>query len=294
MMQHWIDNSENPTWGIVHEALRNIGESVLAARLADKYNTQCSSSNEDNPLSEQSTSSASEEMSPMSITSADRTVRTSGENFGSEHYNVSSIVEERSLVPPASEQSSSSSSTKERSTAVVKTKHLQIIERERWRVSTYFAVVMTRITKILAQHIPLEDLVSFLRFQCHPLNPEALYVDKHILQHINSVSEVIESLVPDYINYMETGLLEAIVVGFKVEEAQKLLQEYHDRYPHLRQLSNMPDPVPDERLDLTRRKRLRAKCDGDLESTRANDVKRIRSQVHSYTAELGYCYGKMM
>ena len=162
-------------------------------------------------------------------------------------------------------------------------KHLQILAREQWRVSAYFETVMWRITKILAQHVELEDLVSFLQFQCHPLNPEALYVDKHILQHISSVSEVIKSLVPDYINYMETGLLEAIVESFEVEEAQKLLQEYHDRYPHLRQLSDMPDPVPDERLDLTRRKRLRVKCDSDFESARANDVKRIQMSIESTT-----------
>ena len=37
MVQHWISNSENPTWGDVHAALRNIGESVLAAEIADKH-----------------------------------------------------------------------------------------------------------------------------------------------------------------------------------------------------------------------------------------------------------------
>jgi len=82
---------------------------------------------------------------------------------------------------------------------------------------------------------------------------------------------------------LETGLLEAILESFQVEEAQNLLQEYHDRYPHLRQLSDMRDPVPDERLDLTRRKRLRAKCDGDFESARASDVRRIWTSIESAT-----------
>jgi len=140
---------------------------------------------------------------------------------------------------------------------------------------------MDRITEILEVLVKLQALLRFLRFHCHPLNPEMLYVDRYILHHAHSVSEVMESLVPDYINYMETGFLEAIVESFEVEEAQKLLQEYHDRYPHLRQLSDMPDPVPDERLDLTKRKRLRAKCDGDFESARANDVKRIQISVES-------------
>ena len=281
MIQHWINNSKTPTWGTVHEALRNIGESILAARLADKYGIQPSSSSEDSPKSVQSVciTSGELELSLMSMSSV-RMSSTSEENLKSEHSCVGTVVEERSLVPK-SEQSGSSNSVKGRAMAVAKPKHLQSITREQWRVSAYFATVMRRITKILAQHIELEDLVSFLQFQSHPLYPEVLYVDKHILKHSSSVSEVIKSLFPDYINYMETGFLEAIVESFEVEEAQKLLQEYHDRYPHLRQLSDMPDPVPDERLDLTGRKQLRAKCGGDFESARANDVKRVQMSIES-------------
>ena len=281
MIQHWMNNSENPTWGSVHEALRNIGESVLAARLAHKYNIQPSSGSEDNPKLEHSASITSEELLLMSMSSVSGVGSTSGEILRSEHSCLGSDVGERLLVPTSS--ICSNSSMKWSTTVVKPKKHLQIITREQWRVTAYFATVMRRITKILAQHITLEDLVSFLRFQCHPLNPEALYVDRHILQHSSSVSEVIESLVPDYINYMETGFLEAIIESFEVEEARELLQEYHDRYPHLRQLSDMPDPVPDERLDLTRRKRLRAKCDGNYESARAIDVKRIQMSVESAT-----------
>ena len=47
MIQHWISRSYNPSWVTVHEALRNIGESVLAAKIADKYDIQPSSSSED-------------------------------------------------------------------------------------------------------------------------------------------------------------------------------------------------------------------------------------------------------
>jgi len=270
MIQHWLNNSKNPKWETVHEALRNIGENVLAARLAHNYDVHFNSTNEDDP---KSTSSTSEDVSPMSMSSACRICSTSGESLQS---GVGGVVEKRSFVP-ISEQNSND--IKGRS----KPKHLQIITREQWRVPTYFATVMRRITKVLEQHVKVEDLVSFLRFQCHPLNPEALYVDKHTLQHISSVSEIMQSLVPDYINYMETGLLEAIIESFEVEEAQGLLQEYHDRYPHLRQLSDLPEPVPDERLDLTRRKRLRAKCDIEFESARANDVKRVQMSIESAT-----------
>ena len=42
MIQHWISNSYNPSWEIVHEALWNTGESVLAAKIAQKYHVQSS------------------------------------------------------------------------------------------------------------------------------------------------------------------------------------------------------------------------------------------------------------
>ena len=109
------------------------------------------------------------------------------------------------------------------------------------------------------------------------------YIDEHILQRTSSVSEVMECLVPEYINYMETGLLEAIIERFECKEAQSLLQEYYDRYPINRLLTDMPNPVSDERLDLTRRKRLRTKCDDDFDSAVASDVKRIQKAIEDAT-----------
>ena len=47
MIQHWISSLNSPRWETVHEALRNIGESVIAARIANKYHVQPSSTNEE-------------------------------------------------------------------------------------------------------------------------------------------------------------------------------------------------------------------------------------------------------
>ena len=243
MIQHWISNSKSPSWGAVHEGLRDISESALAATIAEKYDIlPCSSS--------EATSGSNKEKSPAPMSSVI-----------SEHYSVvqSGTSDKKSL-----------------------TLALQLITRERWRICTYFAKVMMRIRNILEKRVKPDELVCFLRFYCHPLNAGSLYVDKQIL-HASSVSKIIEFLVPDYINYMNTGLLEAIIESFECKEAQHLLQQYHDRYPHLRQLRDMPDPVSDERLDLTRRKRLRAECDGDFDSARAADVKRIQTSIESAT-----------
>jgi len=252
MVQHWISNSENPKWETVHEALRNIGESVLAAKIADNYDVRPSCSNEVKclvPKSEQYREDLSLALRPQ-------------------HPNSSS--EEKLLIPSSGD-------------AAIAVKSNVIILQEQKRICSYFATVMDRITEILEVLVKLQALLRFLRFHCHPLNPEMLYVDRYILHHTHSVSEVMESLVPDYINYMDTVLLEAIVKRFEVKEAQKLLQEYHDRYPYHRKLRYMPDPVPDERLDLTRRERLSVKLDGDYHSARACDVNRVRTCIEGAT-----------
>ena len=240
MVQYWIKNSEDPSWGAIREALRNIGESVLAAKIAEKYHVQSSS-------------------------------------ISKELYNTSS--EERSAAHvPKLEQSSMSEG---KSTAAVKMELISM--QEKWRICSYFATVLDRIKKLLKKYVKPKDLVGFLRLHCHPLYPEKLYVDRNILHHVKSVSKVVESLVPDYINYMETGLLEAIIERFECKDAQRLLQQYHERYPHLRQLRDMPNPISDERLDQTKRKTLRAKCSDDFDNARAVDVKRIQTSIEGAT-----------
>ena len=232
MVQHWISSSNNPTWEDVHEALRNIGESVIAAEIASKYNIQ------------------------------------------------PSVTREEKLLTPHTKHSSSESNSRTKAL-----KPRQLISREERRIICYFTIVMDRITEIVASSVKLDKLLQFLYFYHHQLYPEIHYLDQQTLQSTNSVSAVMKYLVPEYINYMETELLEAIIERFKCTEAQSLLQEYHDRYPINRLLTDMPNPVSDERLDLTQRKRLRVECNGDLvfETAKAFDVKRIRTAIESAT-----------
>ena len=201
-------------------------------------------------------------------------------------YNIRhTIFREENLPPPSSEHLSSRSEQVSESSSITRAlKPRKVISREQRRIINYFAIVMDRITEVIETMVKLEKLLRFLRFLCHPLNPEMTYIDQHILKS-TSVSEVMECLVPEYINYMETGLLEAIIERFECTKAESLLQEYHDRYPISRLLTDMPNPVPDERLDLTRRKRLRVECNGDIvfESARASDVKRIRTAIEDAT-----------
>lgn len=142
-----------------------------------------------------------------------------------------------------------------------------------------FAIVMDKTTEILETIVKPESLLQFLRFYCHPQNAEMLYIDEDVLQGIGSVSGVMKSLVPKYLNYRETEILKAIIERFKCNEAQSLLQHYHDQFQN-----NMRD----ESLDLTRRKRQREKCDGHFDSASTVGLKkRQRSTedaciIHSY------------
>ena len=235
MLQHWISKSKKPTIEALHEALRNIGESVIAEEMAGKYNIRPSISREEN-----SPAQSSEHPS----------------NRGEQMSELSSTLKPRRLI-----------------------------SREERRIICYFTIVIDRITEKIETAVNLEKLLRFLRFHYHLLNPEMPYIDEHILQRTRNVSEVIECLVPEYINYMNTELLEAIIERFECKELQSLLQEYHDRYPINRLLTNMPNPISDERLDQTRRKRLRVECNGDIvfDSARASDVKRIQTAIEDAT-----------
>ena len=236
VIQDWITNSKNPTWEAVHEALRNIDESVIAAEIADKYDIR------------------------------------------------PGVFKDEKLPAQASEHSRTRDKQISESSSTTKTlKPKLLVPQEQRRIICYFTIVIDRITEKIEKVVKLEKLLRFLRFHCHLLNPEMPYIDQHTLQNTSSVSDVMECLVPEYINYMDTGLLEAIIERFECKEAQSLLQQYHDRYPINRLLMDMPDPIADDRLDLTRRKRLRTKCDDDFNNARALDVKRIRTSIEGAT-----------
>ena len=236
MFQHWISNSKNPKLEALHEALKNIGESVIAEEMACKYDIRPSISREEN-LPAQSSEHPS--------------------NRGEKVSELSSTLKPRRLI-----------------------------SREERRIICYFTIVIDRITEKIETAVKLEKLLRFLRFHYHLLNPEMPYIDEHILQRTRNVSEVMECLVPEYINYMNTELLEAIIERFECKEAQSVLQEYHDRYPINRLVTDMLNPVSDERLDQTRRKRLQVECNGGdiiFDRARAVDVKKIRTAIEDAT-----------
>ena len=117
--------------------------------------------------------------------------------------------------------------------------------------------MVDRITEILEMVVKPEKLLNFLRFYCHPQNPEKRGIDEDVLQSTSSIYEVMQSLVPKHINYGKTELLEAIIERFELKEAESVLQQYRDDFPN----------VPDESLGQARWKRSRVKSDDKIDST---------------------------
>ena len=84
-----------------------------------------------------------------------------------------------------------------------------VISLEQRRIVNYFVTMMGRITEIIEQEVKLEKLLqSFTATVTLWIQRYFIYWS-HILLSASSVSEVMKSLVPYYIDYMNTGLLEA-------------------------------------------------------------------------------------
>ena len=62
--------------------------------------------------------------------------------------------------------------------------------------------------------------------------------------------EVLESLFPQYINYMQYYLLEDIVIRFECDKAREVLQRYTElKYGHKRKLEDLPGPITNGEIE---------------------------------------------
>ena len=87
-----------------------------------------------------------------------------------------------------------------------------------------------------------------MKSYCHPLEPEKLYVDPKIYTDVSTTKEVLESLVPQYINHVHYYLLKDIVVRFKCDRAKEVLQQYV-KYSNKRKLEDLPGPITNGEIE---------------------------------------------
>ena len=151
------------------------------------------------------------------------------------------------------------------------------IPGENWDITDKFSVTLEAIKDFLT--VEPHKLKAYLCCLCHPLKPDELYVQSHHYESATTTSEIIESLIPKFINYKNNGLLRKIVLRFGCDKCKAALQEYLQHYSKFtdKKLCNMPNAVSDEELDrATGVKRLRVEANMRLEEATLSDTETVQ------------------
>ena len=164
-------------------------------------------------------------------------------------------------------------------------KEAQSISKEKWKQATKFTVMLGKVAKLLDKSADVEELKKFLKFFCHPQTCQR-YVDIKLYDHCNTPAEIIEALFPLHIHYMHTEFLRQIVNEFGDKQAEALLNQYEETFPHKKPLKRMCDPLSDEEINaFAETKRIKIKMDGDanVDTTTMEDVKRVQHTISKTT-----------
>ena len=161
-----------------------------------------------------------------------------------------------------------------------------VIPDKEWEIAAQFTNALVTIENLLEKRLKPSKLKMFLCQFCHPLNPEILYVESHLYEHASTTTEIITSLVPKFINYVNVGLLKQIVEIFGCKRCKAALQKYLKLYSQFtcKKLCNMPNAVSDEELDqATGVKKLRVETDKKLEEATITDVETVQNGLGKST-----------
>ena len=165
------------------------------------------------------------------------------------------------------------------------TKHISADPRKLHHLSREFAATFTELAEILNTFVETSKLKTFLKSYSHPLYPEEHYVDPKIYETATTTKEVLELLVPRYINYIHYYLLEDIVVTFGCDRAKEVLQQYIDpKYSQERKLSVLPGPITDEEIEQFHgTKNLKVQVEGETSDATVNIIDEIQKALEKAT-----------
>ena len=138
--------------------------------------------------------------------------------------------------------------------------------RESHHLCREFATTFPEVANILNSFVQVSELKTFLESYSHPLHPEQLFIDPKIYRDASTTEQVIKSLFPQYINYMNHYLLEDIVVRFNCNRAKEVLQRYTEqKYSRKRKLKDQPAAITNGEIEhFHGTKRLKVKVKGDI------------------------------
>ena len=128
-------------------------------------------------------------------------------------------------------------------------------------------------------------LKKFLKLYSHPLYPEKRYVEPHVYCKAKTVADIVFSLFPQYINYMQHYTLEVIVDTFGSEECKECLQEYKQLFQRsMGKLRDHPAPMTDEEIEESSgQNRLRVTTSGDAQATTLQSVHNVQGAIEEAT-----------
>lgn len=157
--------------------------------------------------------------------------------------------------------------------------------RERHFLCAEFSKLLQTLGNLLQQSTNVDNLRTFLRYYCHPMYPEKLYVDPHVYCDAKTPTDIILSLTPTYINFMHPFLLQGIVDKCGNAECRRYYQEYEQKLQMLEtKVWHHPAPVTDDEIEqCSRQKKLQVSVDGDIRRTTPQDVRTVQGVIMQAT-----------
>ena len=110
-----------------------------------------------------------------------------------------------------------------------------------------FQQFVSEVETSVAESVNARDLKIFLESFNHILYPEAQYIDPRLLKNAVSVPQVFTSLQPQFINFLNWGVLQKTVYTFCIE-VMPAIQSYTSKFPQDTPLSTLPDPLSEEEI----------------------------------------------
>ena len=146
-----------------------------------------------------------------------------------------------------------------------------------------FKSVTSQVSRNSSETIQPNALKEFLLRQSHILYPESKYIDPLLLAHADSVPEILDTLSPQYINFLNWSLLLQISDDFN-PPSRHTLEEYTSQFPPSTRLKALPDPLSEEEIvEFHGVKRLRVTCEGGGSDWKLGDVWQVQKALEKAT-----------
>lgn len=157
--------------------------------------------------------------------------------------------------------------------------------RERHHLSREFSTMLRNVGNKMNKCTTINNLKEFLYLYSHPLYPEKRYVEPHVYNNAKTVADVLFSLFPQYINYMQHDTLEDIVEKCGDMECRKCFEEYERLFQRsVRKLRDHPAPVTDEEIEqFSSQKICKVTISGDAQATTSQDLHTVQGAIEQAT-----------